>query len=561
VDRRIRRGVALDSKASSATELISVNVNELTVSASRTRAIGWTVAAILMTAYVVIFAWFSAFSLQDYPNHLARAVAMSDLMFHGGARFGDLFQYHFSAVPYVLGDLVLARAVDLLGVRGATALWIALVMLSLPLALLFYLRGSKLAADGRILIFILSLYLSTDGFLFMGFLTFRLAIALTLVCFALVQRLRRRWSTALFAVYGMVVVLGYLTHLATIVFLATALGVSALLRLWLRSTSFRIEACLFIPIAVVVAWHVGVAVHGHAATDLPQGAFNWGTWSGKIWRLHWEFMRYYGTRFDRRVDELLLLGCAACVLWPVRHQLRRRALMKPAVLEMLLLAAAFVGMYVLLPSAYGDASYLDLRPLALAPLFLIIACLYLPDENSPTYNSRAPAAVTLAVLLATGNLIYLSLHFVKDNAWMTRYRAVVAAVPEGARVLPLYPGTDELRPFMHAASFIVIDRGADIPYLFSGNRGNPQTYFRYIHLPYAPPESWYYEPAPPATDVNWGAVACSYDFLLVMKPFELRRIRLVTTPLIENERASLLAITRQGCTNTGARATPSSPGT
>jgi hypothetical protein len=536
-----------------------VKIIQTTEPPGRTGAIGWTVAAILMVAYAAIFGWYSAFSLQDFPNHLARAVAMADLTFQGGARFGELFQYHFAAVPYVLGDLVLAGAVELFGVRGATALWIAVVILSLPVALLFYLRGSKVTAQEQILILILSLYLSTDGFLFMGFLTFRLAVALTLVCFALVQRLRQRWSTALFAVYGTVVVLGYLTHLATIVFLAAALGVSAALRLWLRSTNFRKEVWLLIPVAAVVAWHIGVAGHYHAATDLPQGAFNWGTWSGKIWRLHWEFMRYYGTTFDRRVDELLVLGCVVCVLWPVRRQLRRAALMKPAVLEMLLLAAAFLSMYIVLPSAYGDASYLDLRPLALVPVFLMLACLYLPDERSPMYQARALGAVAIAVLLAAGNLAYLTVHIVKDNAWVIRYRTVVAAVPRGAHVLPLYPGTDELRPFMHAASFVVIDRGADIPYLFSGNRGNPQTYFRYVHLPYAPPESWYYEPAPPATDVNWGAVACSYDFLLVMKPFELRRIGITTTTVAENESAVLLAVTKRACASDGVRAASSSP--
>jgi hypothetical protein len=520
---------------------------------SRRDAIGWTIAAILMAAYVAIFAWFSAFSLQDYPNHLARAVAMADLVFHGGERFGELFQYHFSAIPYVLGDLALTAAVELLGVQGATALWIALVMLSLPLALLLYLRGTTVAAQGQILILILSLYLSTDGFLFMGFLSFRLSIALTLVGLALVQSLRREWSTALFALYWAVVVLGYLIHLSTIVFLAAAIGSTAVLRLWLRSTNVRNEVYFLIPIAVAAVWQFGVANHYHAANDLAAGAYEWGTWSGKLWRLRWDFSRYYGTRLDGRVDKLLLLAFVACLLWPVRQGLTRAAFMKPAVLEMLLLTAAFLGMYIVLPSTYGDASYLDLRPLALVPVFLAMASLYLPDQKSPAYQSAAPAGLALAALLVSGNLTYLAWHLIKDNAWMARYRAVIAAVPKGASVLPLYPGTDELKPFMHAASFVVIDRGAVIPYLFSGNRGNPQTCFRYNHMPYAPPESWYYVKAPPATDVDWRAVACSYDFLLVMKPFELRRMRIPTTLVVENPSAALLAVTKRGCTNTAAQ--------
>jgi hypothetical protein len=527
-----------------------VSVNETTVRPSRSGAVGWTVVVFLTVAYAAIFAWLAGFSLQDYPNHLARAVVMSDFLFHGSERFGDLYQYHFTAVPYVLGDLLLAAAVELCGVRGATTIWIALVILSLPLALLFYLRGTRIAAPGRIVILILSLYLSTDGFLFMGFLTFRVAIAITVVGLALVQGLRREWSARLYAVYCAVVVVGYLIHLSTLVFLAAAIAVSAALRLWLRSTSVRKEAYFLIPIGVVALWQFGVADHAHAANDLMESAYDWGSWYWKFWHLQWEFMHYYGTRLDGRVDRLLLLAFAVCVIWPVGRRLSRAAFLNPEVLEMLFLAAAFFVMYIVLPSTFGGASYLDLRPLALVPVFLIIASMYLSEEKALRPDSGMRVATVLAVLITSGNLVLLTLHLIKDNAWMARYRTIVAAVPQGARVLPMYPGTDRLKPFMHAASFAVIDRSAVIPYLFSGNRGNPQTYFRYTRMPYAPPPSWYYVPRPPATDVNWSAVACSYDFLLVMKPFEFSLIRTLTTPVAENASAALLAVTKHGCIST-----------
>jgi hypothetical protein len=550
VGRHGRRGVAAERDPSAAAQIDFVSVNETAVRPSRSGAVGWTVVVFLTVAYAAIFAWLAGFSLQDYPNHLARAVVMSDLLFHGSERFGDLYQYHFMAVSYLLGDLLLTAAVELFGVRGATTIWIALVILSLPLALLFYLRGTRIAAPGRILILILSLYLSTDGFLFMGFLTFRVAIAITVVGLALVQGLRREWSARLYAVFCAVVVVGYLVHLSTLVFLMAAIAASASLRLWLRSTSVRKEAFFLIPVGVVALWQFGVGDHAHAANDLAQSAYDWGTWSGKLWRLQWEFLRYYDASIDRHIDKSLALAFAVCVLLPVCRQPPRAAFTKPAVLEMLILAAAFLGMYIALPSTLGGASYLDLRPLALVPIFLIMAFWCLPNEESRAYKSGVPLAIALAVLIASVNLAYLTVHFAKDNAWMARYRAIIAAVPKGARVLPMYPGTDQLKQFMHAASFAVIDRSAVIPYLFSGNRGNPQTYFRYTRMPYAPPESWYYMPRPPSTDVNWGAVACSYDFLLVMKPFELSRIHILTTPVAENASAALLAVTKHGCVST-----------
>jgi hypothetical protein len=510
--------------------------------ASRAIASGWTVTAILMAAYATVFAALGAFSLQDYPNHLARAVAMADLIFHGGARFGGMFTYHFAAVPYVLGDLFLAGAVALFGVTAATALWMALVVLSLPLALLVYLRTTQVPAYAQILIVVLSLYLSTDGFLFMGFMSFRLAIAITIICLALVRRLRQTWSAGVFTLYCTLVAAGYFLHLSTIVFLAAAIGASVAVRLLTGSARVRTESYFLIPLVLLALSQLGAAPPEQAPGDLPGTPYVWGSWGSKIARLPWDFMRYYGTRIDGRIEKALLLAFIVCLLWSVRKQLRRAAPLQPAVLEMLLATGAFLGMYILLPSTYGAASYLDLRPLALVPVMLLIGCGCLLSEQTGAAHSGARGATALAVLLVSANLVYLTWHLLRDDVWIRRYEAVVAAIPQGARVLPLYPGTDALRPFMHAAAIAVIDRGALIPYLFSGNRGTPQTYFRYRHLPYAPPESWYYVPSAGAQGVDWRAVECSYDFLLVMQPFEPRRIRVPTTPVVQNASAALLAL-------------------
>ena len=52
--------------------------------------------------YVGVIAWFSPLVIQDYPNHLARAVIMDDLIYHHGAEFGSTYQYHFLFTSYVL---------------------------------------------------------------------------------------------------------------------------------------------------------------------------------------------------------------------------------------------------------------------------------------------------------------------------------------------------------------------------------------------------------------------------------------------------------------------------
>jgi hypothetical protein len=517
--------------------------------------LAWVLGVICIGAYVVVLSRLSSMPFQDAPNHLARAVAMADLMFHHGARFGGVFQYHFLAVPYVVGDLILATAVELFGQRGGNALWMALVLLSLPCALLFYLRAVRIAADARAMFLLVSMYLATDWYFIMGFFEFRVAIALTLVIFALAQLLRRSWSVGLFVAYSGAVALGYLTHLSTLVFAAATIGASGLLRLLLRTSSLRLEACLLAPIIAVALWHFGVVAHYGAAGDLAASAYEYDTPPGKIARLGWEFFR-----FHRSVDGLMLLLLAVCVIWPARRRLRLRELKTPAVLEMLLLAAVFLGMYLVLPIATTDAYFIDVRALPFISLFGVIAFLCLWEEGSLGRNLGSALTLPLAALLVTGNLAYLARHLYKDDGSLTQVRRLIAVVPPGAYVLfgHTQHGTAwMMKPFQHADAYVLADRGGVIPSLFSGDGGNPMKYFRYIHRPYTPPEEWYKRW--PRLRVEWQEVACTYDFILMTKPFEPRRIGLATTVVAENESAALLGIDRGTCQAGAMRAAANRP--
>jgi len=138
----------------------------------------------------------------------------------------------------------------------------------------------------------------------------------------------------------------------------------------------------------------------------------------------------------------------------------------------------------------------------------------------------------------------------------------------------------DIAPFLHAASYVTLDRAAVIPYLFSGDRGDLMTYFTYKHRPYMPDESWYgsleywWTSGTEATyqvgghrytwrfhydrldhlwemvdlvPVDWNRVACEYDFLLVTMPFREPYIELQLKPVAYNETAALLAVDKKSC--------------
>ena len=508
--------------------------------ASRARA--WPLAVVLAAVYVIVLYQYSALLFQDYANHLARAVVLADLWFHHGHHFGEAFQFQFMAYPYIAADFLLAPAVELLGQQGATFLWTALAVLSLPCAMLFYLRATDAPRNASVFIFLLALYLSTDSFFFLGFINFRFAVAITVVALALAQVLRRRYSPLLFMTYCLTIAFGFLMHLAYVVFAGAAIGASGLFRLRRRATSLGRELCLLLPISLTALWYVLSPSIYPAAREVIPAHFWWGGLHAKMRQLDWDVIR-----FNEPVDVVFAAAFLGLLFWATRYQLRRPGVLQSARLELPLLAVVFVGLYLAMPSRFGDASYLDVRALTLLPVLAALWCASLPAGPSAASGMGSRVVLGGATLLLAANLYYLGGELNIQRAWLTQYRALLTAVPSGARVLPIYTGVHALTrfPFLHVGTFVETDRQGIDPYLFAGDQGQPMKYFRYRNHPYAPHNTWYTFTPPQAVD--WSAVACTYDFLLVMKPFKAARIGLQTTLIADNSSATLLVPNKGSC--------------
>jgi hypothetical protein len=544
--------------------------------ASLAQELGWAIVGLIAAAYVVYFASLSVLPFQDMPNHLARGVIMADLLFHHGAQFGSTYSLQLAPVPYVLHDLLLAACVEVFGSHAGSVVFAAIAFFALPCALLYYLHAAKLAPRARVLVALISLFLATDFFFLMGFMGFRLALALVVVSLGLAQKLRREWSTGAYGAYLGVLVIGYLTHLTAPVFLAGVLAVSTPVRLLLRSTSLRREVALVLPVFALLALHALLIAPAYAEDAPMRFTYFWGTVHSKVQHLMFEFDRFGSHSFRPLVLVLL-----ASLLWPVRYFLRPRMFMKPEVAEALAVAAAFIGLYVFLPQQYADSTYIDVRALAVTALMVVIACLNLPDEETGGRSFSTVPVLGLAAMLAVGNLAYIVSHVGKYDHILSRYRELAAFVPKGATVLTIHtlPKEGNITPLLHAGGFLVIDRDAQTPYLFSGDNGDAMSYFRYRHRPYMPAENWYHEQVKwntgvertfevqgrlytwrftysdqdrtwgmrELTPVDWNRVACAYDYLLATRPLDPAFIGTLTRPIRENGAAALLAVDKSAC--------------
>jgi hypothetical protein len=261
--------------------------------------------------------------------------------------------------------------------------------------------------------------------------------------------------------------------------------------------------------------------------------------AGKLVRLPWEFYRY-----SRRIDWMLLLGFAGCLVLLV-GQPRQQRTPRASLVEIAILCGVFLAMYLILPVGKGGIYFIDVRPLAFVPLLIIVASLLVADGNRAFQSPAGAVVLSIAALLSLANLVYLAKHLNQDDRWMEGYRRVVAQVPRGSHVMLIDTLTRDrhvLNPFLHAGEYIVIDRAGITPDVFSLNGGNPVKYFRYLNRPYVPEseDPWYR--AWPKVPVDWAAVACDYQYLLITRPFDPTRIGVATTIAAQNENAVLLGI-------------------
>ena len=544
---------------------LSVGLRRLTVAA----------AVLLCAAYVIYFAQLTSLPLQDFPNHLARARIIDDLLFNGGAHFGGQYTVQLAPTPYVLHDLVLATLIHVFGTTAAAAVFIGIVLLSLPCALLFYMRVTGISPRTQLAVLVLSLFLSTDWFFLMGFLAFRLAVALVVLGLAMAESVRSRWSLMRYAMYVAVLIAGYLTHFSAPVFFLVVISISAATRLILRTSTLEREAQLVLPVVALIALHVAFPYNAPGPGQPDSYAYDAGRLSDKLFYWSYEFGRFGG-----RMSLPLMLMLALCVLFGIWRALRPAFLKSPLVVENLLIAAAFVGVYILLPRDYADAAYVDVRALSMITLFTLITSAWLSHSvGRGGYDNLAVRAFVLLVVAM--NLGWVALRLKPLDHWMSRYREIVAAAPMRARVLTVSTQgkIGSFYPFVHAGSFLVLDREAMMPYLFSGNGGDPMRFFFYVNRPYKPHEGWYFDQlkwreAVPATysvlgerytwrfqysdrdrvwepatmaPVEWTRVACDYEWLLIAKPYDAQLIGVRTTRSKENEAAALMAIDKGEC--------------
>jgi hypothetical protein len=485
--------------------------------------------ALVAAAYVTTFWALDALPFQDVPNHLARAVILSDLLFDGARRFGAAFTLRLEAAPYLLPDLGLASLVHALGPSAAGRLFVLATWGSLPVSVAVYLRVRRYTLPSVVVGTLAALYLATDWTFMTGFQAYRLSVALTLLALAAWERFLEEGGARWWAAYAACVGIGYLTHLSAVLMTGVAAGVTSLVALRSGKARWSRLALGAAPLLLAVAWELA-ATHGNTGGGLAR----WDPVHIKLKRTLSLFHRY------EYAYEAPLCALFAGIVWVLGRDGWRTWRRAGRAGTAGALAAAFLALFFALPETRGYVSWIDCRALPFVPLFVLFAALAVSEER----RRDGRAAAVLALALAAGNVALLRAHLLPNNEHMREVREVAARVPRGVLVLPIAtrPHDEATNPFLHAGSFATIEAGAITPYLFVDG------VTRYLHrrgwTRRGPSEFWYQDGrAGPFLGWELSAVGWAYPYILWEKPYDPSGGPFVPTRLVaENGAAALLQV-------------------
>jgi len=451
------------------------------VSAASTSPVLHRAAMALMflaiTAGLLAPIWTVQFPLLiDYPNHLASAFVLAHLR-DAAYQYGQYYRADWNTYPYLAMDVILLGLQQVVSIDLAGRLFISLCVLSVPAAAWFFIRRAN-PGEERLVFW--SLLVTNNLYFFRyGFLNLQLSMAICFFLLGLWLWHLERPRAGTWCLLLLVTMVLYFTHLvgfavAAVVMTAYGLSVRRPIK------EMALAWALYIP-GMLCYLH---AVAGHGA----RGEVQFRPLLVKAGSLV-SLMVECSTPVDV-ITMIVMLGVLAWAQidnpefkWN-RHWRRATWIL-------------FL-FYWILPAAIGPATNVDKR---LLPFVFVLSL------AGAKAGSRGRKLAIIALLLFFVRTGVLEKYFVSEQPRFASMAGANAAIPPGARVLPLvdWAGGATL-PERHFWAYGVINRGWVSPCLFHDPGVHP---FALKHDTYDPCAQAFTS----TSKLDWGRVASDFDYV------------------------------------------------
>jgi len=498
------------------------------------------IKALVSLAFLASIAFFMvapSFPFLDLPNHSARCFIMSELLFSGTSHFSDFYSLRLGFVPYLLGDLVYAMLFKVFDWSLAERLWVTSAYICLPLAVCFYAYARRLKPLRILLLLLLSMYLATNYYFLSGFLHYQIGMAVAFLTLGAWEYFCRSksLSTIYLSIAGLGLLLTYFTHAAAAFFLMVSMGSIIAIRMYHGRISFEKILLSCLPMGALGLF---LLIRGGADSGLSNPIVKYRSFGSKI-------LSFWGPiiRFDPGIDFLLFALFLFALTIPLLSSISRGNFKfdKKFLLnsELFFVSTVCFLFYLILPVGANSVNDIDVRAL---PFFLLFCALGFAEKKTALQIPQ----IAVALILVTLNFSYLGFEFEKTESQIKLYKEAVLQIPTGHRLLSVgtVPDVGRIQPFVHLATPYaaqVSEHSGNVPYLFTLNIRQPQTYFKTKDTLTAPSPFWYLR----GEQIDWKNYSDLYDFLIVTRPFEVNRFTgLRLEAYFENEGASVFRILR-----------------
>ncbi|MCI0353880.1 MAG: hypothetical protein L0099_02405 [Acidobacteria bacterium] len=417
--------------------------------------------------------------LVDYPNHLARAFILAHLDDPALARF---YAADWAPNPYLLMDATLVALQAIVPVEVAGRILLSASLLTLPLAVWYFLRQANPGQDYAAL---WSLLFSYNYFFFTGLVNLQLSAALCFLVLGVWLRYRARPQRPLWLLLLVLVTLLYFTHLVG--FMVAGLAMAIFLLGERRSlVELLASAFLFLPGLVLFAWSRWLAEASPAVLYLG-------------WKFKSSNPLLVLLGFSPVLDFLTCCAIAACILatWWKNPEFRLNR-------RWLGVCVTLYALYWVLPYGYGSAKDVDAR------LWLFI-CLAALAAACAGRRARLLAPVALLLFVVRSADMAWQVHALQPR--LAALANSVAAIPSSARVLPLVEersaGQLREKATRHLWAYGVIRKGWFSPYVFHDPGVHP---LRLVQHAYALQSGLLVPPAY-EEEPDWEQVRRDYDYV------------------------------------------------
>jgi hypothetical protein len=439
----------------------------------------------LTVVLIAPFFVFRTIPLYDLPNHIAR----QHILFGDGAAGATLY---YGVAWRLIPNLAMEGFVDVLHAIVSVDIAVRIFLAATAAQLLLGAVAVNRALFGGGARFALAacLFAYNGPFLF-GFVNLAFGIGMALWVFALwLHWGRRPAAIPLFALLACTILLAHLFAFAVYALIIVTYRAG---EVW-RQRRASIDLKKMLASAVPGLLHLILPAFLYLAfmpRELHETGFDYGGVASKVAAI----LTMMGTG-DPAYEALCLfaLGTAAVLV-------ARRVVVAPAMIPPLIAAGV---VFILLPHRLGEAYFVDYRMPSTIMLLLIASTDWRPGTETACRRAEIVAAAFFAIRFSV-----LMVHWAAWQPIYDAYRTAFAALPQGAKLLPLRRDPEifdprEAPPLGQIASFAVTERGALIPSLFA-DMGHQLLFYR-------PPYDALRNQAPHADE------AAAFDYVLLVRP-------------------------------------------